>query len=73
MFTVACVHIRLFIEDDVCCFDPRLEAYEEKLKDSELSSQKQLNESKNKLEAAVVSMPDVCISADTRTVLWDLY
>ena len=39
----------------VCCFGPRLEAVEEKLKDSELSSQKQLNESRNKLEAAVVS------------------
>ncbi|KAL5479494.1 hypothetical protein EMCRGX_G023021 [Ephydatia muelleri] len=34
----------------------RLEAYEEKLKDSELSSQKQLNESKNKLEAAVAKL-----------------
>ena len=37
-------------------FATRLEAVEEKLKDSELSAQKQLNESKNKLEVAVVSV-----------------
>lgn len=57
MFTCVHVHVHCILYIDyVYLFATRLEAVEEKLKDSELSAQKQLNESKNKLEVAVVSV-----------------